>query len=140
MHRRHLLLATAALLGAATTSLATTGAADAASLGEIAVPFTPAAFAAAQAAGKPILVHIWASWCPTCAKQTPTLATLAGDPAFKDMAVFRVDFDAQKDVVRQFGARMQSTLIVFHGSKETGRAVGETAPGAIRALLLTGLG
>ena len=103
-------------------------------------PFSQVAFAAAQAAGKPILVDVWASWCPICAKQAPTLARLALDPTFREMVVLRVDFDAQKDVVRAFGVRMQSTLIVFRGTKETGRAVGETDPEAIRALLATGLG
>jgi thioredoxin-like negative regulator of GroEL len=102
--------------------------------------FSQFAFDAAQAAGKPILVDVWASWCPICAKQAPTLATLAADPAFHDLVVLKVDFDRQKDVVRAFGVRMQSTLIVFHGARETARAVGETSPEAIRALLASGLG
>jgi thioredoxin 1 len=32
------------------------------------VPYTPEAFEAAMAAGKPILVEIHASWCPVCKK------------------------------------------------------------------------
>lgn len=102
--------------------------------------FSQDGFAAAQAAGRPILIHIWASWCPICAKQGPTLAEIALDPKFGAMAMFKVDFDHDKDIVRGFGARMQSTLIVFHGAKETGRSVGETAPEKIRALVATGLG
>ena len=98
-----------------------------------------AAFDKAQAEGRPVLLYIEASWCPTCAKQTPTLSSLMDDKTFRDMAVFRVNFDTQKDVVRGFGATMQSTLIVFHGKTETGRAVGETKPEAIRALLATAL-
>ena len=98
-------------------------------------PFEAQTFAAAQQAGKPILVDIWASWCPTCAKQAPILASLSADPAFKDLTIFRVDFDTQKDVVRDFGARSQSTLIAFHGAKEVGRSVGDTRPDSIRTLL-----
>ncbi len=49
--------------------------------------------------------------------------------------VFRVDFDSQKDVVKAFGARMQSTLITFKGSQETGRSVGDTNPSSIAVLL-----
>jgi thioredoxin 1 len=49
--------------------------------------------------------------------------------------VIHVDFDAQKDAVRKFGALMQSTLIVFKGGRETGRSVGDTNPDSIAALL-----
>lgn len=101
------------------------------------VPFDAQAFAAAQAAGKPILVQIHADWCPTCAAQKPILAALEHKPEFANLVVFNVDFDSQKDLVRKFGARMQSTLIVFHGATETGRSVGETDPGKIKALLET---
>ena len=49
--------------------------------------------------------------------------------------VFRVDFDSQKDAVKRFGARMQSTLITFKDGKETGRSVGDTDPASIAALV-----
>jgi thioredoxin 1 len=97
--------------------------------------YTPAAFEAAQKAGKPILVHITAPWCTTCAAQKPILAKLEADPKFKDLQVFDVDFDSRKDVVKRFGATMQSTLITYKGDKETGRSAGETKPEAISALL-----
>ena len=77
------------------------------------VPHTSQAFAAAQKAGDPILVEITASWCPTCKAQKPILSKLESDPKFKDLKVFDVDFDSQKDVVRNFKATMQSTLITF---------------------------
>ena len=99
------------------------------------VPFDQAAFAAAQKAGKPILVDIWASWCPTCAQQKPIIEKLAADPAFKDLVILTVDCDSQKDVVRGFGARSQSTLIVFRGEREQGRSVGDTNADSIRTLL-----
>lgn len=98
-------------------------------------PFTSASFAAAQNAKQPILVEIHASWCPTCKAQAPILGSLISKPEFMNMAVLKVDFDAQKDIVRQFGAQMQSTLIVFKGDKEVGRSVGDTNPASIAALL-----
>ena len=100
-----------------------------------AVPFSEEAFKAAQASGSPILIEIHADWCPTCKAQNPILDKLTADPKFRDLKVFRVDFDAMKPVVKQFGAQMQSTLIVFKGSAEQGRSVGDTKEASIAALL-----
>ncbi len=99
------------------------------------VRYTPEAFAAAQKAGDPILVEITASWCPTCKAQKPILSKFESDPKFKDLKVFDVDFDSQKDVVRSFKATMQSTLITFKGNRETARSVGDTNQDSIGALL-----
>ena len=100
-----------------------------------AVPFSAEAFKAAQASGSPILVEIHAEWCPTCKAQNPILDKLTSNTKFKDLKVFRVDFDAMKPVVKQFGAQMQSTLIVFKGTAEQGRSVGDTKEASIEALL-----
>ena len=89
-------------------------------------PFTEAAFAAAQQTGKPILVDTYATWCQICARQAPILEKLRAEPKFKDLVIFKVNFDTQKDVMRKFHANVQSTLIVFRGSKEVGRSTGET--------------
>jgi thiol:disulfide interchange protein len=99
------------------------------------VPFSAEAFKAAQAAGNPILVEIHADWCPTCKAQKPILDKLTADPKFKDLRIFRVDFDAMKPEVKAFGAQMQSTLIVFKGAAEQGRSVGDTREASISALL-----
>jgi thiol-disulfide isomerase/thioredoxin len=99
------------------------------------VAFTQQAFDAAQKAGKPILVHITATWCSTCKAQKPIVSELTAAPKFKNMTVFDVDFDSQKSVVREFRAQAQSTLITFKGEKETGRSVGDTNAGSIAALL-----
>lgn len=99
------------------------------------VPYTQAAFAAAQQQGKPILVHVTASWCPVCAKQRPIVAKLLAEPAFGALQIFEVDFDTQKDLLRSMGVQKQSTFIVYHGASERARSTGETDEAAIRALL-----
>jgi thioredoxin 1 len=98
-------------------------------------PFTPSAFTAAQQSGEPILVWVHASWCPTCAKQQPILSKLENEPAYRNLKVFLVDFDSQKNVVRSMGVQMQSTLIAFHGSKEAARSTGQTDETAIRSVV-----
>lgn len=98
-------------------------------------PFSQKEFDAAQAAGRPILVEVYAPWCPTCRAQAPILSKLRGEPRFKQLVSFNVDFDSQKDLLRKFGVRTQSTLIVFKGQREVGRSVGDTDPVSIEAMI-----
>ena len=98
-------------------------------------PFSNEAFQKAQASGGPILVDVYASWCPICRAQQPILGELTSQPKFKNLTVFRIDYDNQKDAVRRFGVTKQSTLIVFKGASETGRLVGDSRREQIAALL-----
>ena len=98
-------------------------------------PYSQEAFDAAQKAGKPILVEVSAPWCPICKTQKPILAKLSADPRFKDLQIFDIDFDSQKDLLRKLDVRMQSTLIAYKGAVETGRSVGETQPEWIEGLV-----
>ena len=100
-------------------------------------PYQQAGFAAAQLANEPILIFVEAPWCPTCAKERPILSSLYDTPEFKDLQVFTVDFDTSKSLLRQLKVQMQSTLILYHGEKETARATGVTDPDAIKKLLET---
>jgi thioredoxin 1 len=68
-------------------------------------PFTTAALKAAQAAGEPILVDAYASWCPICRKQAPTIDAMAKDPAFDKLLILRLDYDNQTAEKRALGAR-----------------------------------
>ena len=64
---------------------------------------------------------------------------LNSEPRFKGLVVFEVDFDSQKDVLHRFGVHQQSTLIVFKGTSETGRSIGDTDKASIEALVAKGL-
>jgi thiol-disulfide isomerase/thioredoxin len=97
--------------------------------------FDEKTFAAAQSQGKPILIDISAPWCPTCQAQKPIIQKLSAEPEYKGLTIFDVDFDTRKDVLRKFGAQVQSTLIVFKGDRETGRSVGSTSESAIGELM-----
>ncbi|MBI3434613.1 MAG: thioredoxin family protein [Proteobacteria bacterium] len=100
-----------------------------------AAAFDAAAFAAAQAAGKPILIEVHAPWCSVCKAQEPILTRLRGRPEFKNYVMFKIDYDSQKDLLRRFKVSTQSTLIAFKGRAEAGRSVGDTNPASIEALL-----
>jgi thiol-disulfide isomerase/thioredoxin len=128
--RRHGLFLAVALLSA----LLSGGLPKAGSAAEP-VAFDAKAFEAAQNEGRPILVQISAPWCPICRTQKPIVAALSAEPRFKALAVFTLDFDTQRDLVRRFGAQMQSTLILYKGRTEIARSVGETQPEWIEQLL-----
>lgn len=129
-NRRHVL----ALAGLALTCPILLGTPAPARAAE-ALPFSDAAFEAAQKAGKPVLVAVSAPWCPICRTQKPILAKLAAEPRFKDLQIFDIDFDSQKDLLRRLNVRMQSTLIAYKGATEVGRSVGETQPEWIEGLV-----
>jgi len=97
--------------------------------------FDQKAFDAAQAQGKPILVHITAPWCPYCKAQKPILSGLLARPEFKDVQTFEIDFDSQKDLLHTFDVRKQSTLIAFKGASEVGRSTGDTNATSLEALV-----
>jgi len=102
-------------------------------------PFDAASFAAAQKEGKSILVDIFAVWCPVCRAQNPLLTQLTREPKFKDLVVFKVDFDTQKADVRALKANSQSTLIAYKGETEKGRTVGDTNEQSIAVLMESAL-
>ena len=99
------------------------------------VAFDRTAFETAVNAGKPVIIDISASWCPTCQRQKQILADLTGKPEFAGVTIFEVDYDTQKDIMRSFGAQQRSTLIAFKNGNEVGRVVGDTRVPAIEALL-----
>ena len=100
---------------------------------QAAQPYEAKAFQAAQAANKPIVLHITAPWCPTCKQQHPVVQGLEKEQP--GLVVYDIDFDSKKDLLKQFGVRSQSTLIVFKGAGELARSTGETDPAKIRALI-----
>lgn len=96
--------------------------------------YSPAALASAQAAGKPVVVDVSATWCTTCAAQKPIVQSLLQQPQFKDLVLLRVDFDTQKAALRKLGVRAQSTFVVYKGKQEVGRSTGDTDKASISAL------
>lgn len=99
-------------------------------------PYSPQALSAEQQAGKPVTLHFHADWCPTCRAQDKVLQQWKGDASVPGTLLL-VDYDKEKDLKKQLGVRMQSTLIVYHGRVEKARLAGETDAEKLRAALLS---
>jgi thioredoxin 1 len=83
-------------------------------------PYAQAAAQKAIASGKPVVIEVYASWCPICQAQAAAVEALKDKPTYRDIAYYRVDFDAQKDVVKALNAP-RATFIVYRGGKEVAR-------------------
>jgi thiol-disulfide isomerase/thioredoxin len=75
-----------------------------------ATPFVDAAgqpLSLATFRGKVVVLNLWATWCPPCRKEMPTLARLQGAYAGKPVAVVAVSLDtpAETDAAKTFLAQ-----------------------------------
>ena len=109
-----------------------------ASAGEIRI-FDRAAFQALQAKNASTVVFVHASWCPICRAQEKTISALLSTPEYRGVTVFTIDYDTQKPLWTSFGAQKQSTLIGFHGRRETARLAYNADPGKVTAVVASTL-
>jgi len=93
-------------------------------------PYSDTALAQAQTAGRAVAVHFHAEWCTTCKQQEKSLAALKAEGM--DVTVLVADYDKEKDLRKRLNVRSQSVFVVFRGTQEKGRIVGETRIERIR--------
>lgn len=98
-------------------------------------PFNQQDFDKLTHGGKPVVLDISATWCPTCKAQKPIIDGLMKQPAYKDVTLMTIDFDSAKPTLKKFKVSMQSTLVAFKGDKEVGRSVGDTTPEGLAGLI-----
>jgi thiol-disulfide isomerase/thioredoxin len=98
-------------------------------------PFNQQAFDQLTHDGKPVVLDISATWCPTCKAQKPIVDGLMRRPAYKDVTLMTIDFDADKPLLKKFRVTMQSTLVAFKGGREVARSVGDTTPEGLEGLI-----
>ncbi len=98
-------------------------------------PFNQPEFDKLTMEGKPVVLDVSATWCPTCKAQKPIIDGLMNDPAYKDVTLMTIDFDSSKPVLRAFKVNTQSTLIAFKGKLEVARSIGDTTPAGIEGLV-----
>ena len=55
-----------------------------------------------QYRGKPIFLNVWATWCPPCVKEMPSIAHLAGRPELEGVVFLCVSVDESDEEVKNF--------------------------------------
>ena len=102
-------------------------------------PFDSAEFKVLQAHNAPAVIFVHAPWCPVCRAQEKTIKTLLATQKYKDVTVLTIDFDTQKPLWTKFGATQQSTLIGFHGRRETARLAYNADPAKVTEVIASSI-
>lgn len=101
--------------------------------------YDAAIFHALQAHNAPTIIFVHADWCPICRAQEKTIGKLIATPQYRAVTVLTIDYDTQKPLWKSFGAQKQSTLIAFHGRRETARLAYDANPQKVTGLVASTL-
>jgi thioredoxin 2 len=71
----------------------------------------------------PVVVDLWATWCPPCRMIAPVVEQLADELAGR-VRFAKVDVDGSPATSARFDVRNIPTLLVMHGGREVDRIVG----------------
>ena len=93
--------------------------------------YSPELLAKKKQSGELVALHFHAFWCPTCWAQDKVFKTFVNDPDVPGTLLV-VNYDTERELRRQLHVRSQSTLIVYKGSEEQKRLVGETDAKVLR--------
>ena len=86
--------------------------------------FSIEVFEKAKDSGKTIVINSYEIWCSTCSKQTKILNQAENE--FKDIVFLSYEQSKNKDVAQLLGIKLWTTIVVYKGSNEVARVVGQT--------------
>jgi len=97
--------------------------------------YNPARFDALMASGEPVMVEIYASWCPTCLLQHRAFETLHQEGRAPQIRAVRIDFDRDRAFIEAHGFQGTGLLVVFQNGRELVRKGGLVTGDKILAFL-----
>ena len=92
--------------------------------------FNKELFDKAQADGKVVIVSSWIKYCTSCASQMKVLNKAKKEGKLSDIDFTNIEYFAfdvtNKEIANLFDIQYQTSLLIFVGSKEVYRSIGET--------------
>ncbi|WP_250002163.1 co-chaperone YbbN [Actinoplanes sp. M2I2] len=85
-------------------------------------------------AGMPVVVDVWAEWCPPCGPMARTLAELQPEFAGR-LLITTLNADENPGTAREYGIMSLPTLLIFQNGVVTRRLVGARPKSVLRQLL-----
>ena len=73
-------------------------------------------------AGKPMIIHFWASWCGPCKMLSPIVDQIAEE--HDEIKVGKINVDDQPDLAQQFRVMSIPTLVVMKNGEVAATSVG----------------
>jgi thioredoxin 2 len=86
----------------------------------------------AMASKVPVLVDLWAEWCPPCRLVSPVLDQLAKERAGQ-LKLVKVNVDSSPALARRYEARSIPTLLLIAGGEVVSRQVGAVPAHALKS-------
>ena len=99
--------------------------------------FSLESFKSAQANGKTIVINSYESWCGTCVAQTKILNQ--AKKKFSDVIFMSYEHGKNKDISKVLNIEFRTTIVVYKGSNEISRLVGQTAKEIIYSAIKEGI-
>jgi len=99
--------------------------------------FSEEIFENAKTSGKTVVVNSYEVWCGTCSKQTKVLDQ--AEKEFKDIVFLSYEQSKNKDIAQKLGIEFWTTIVVYKGSDEVARIIGQTDKEAIYSAIQKGI-
>ena len=88
---------------------------------------------------QPILMDVWADWCPPCRMMEPIMQELDKDLAGK-LVIAKLNADEQAGLAQQLGVMSLPTFLMIKGGKVVHASIGAKPKDALMAEVTQALG
>ncbi len=97
--------------------------------------YNPVRFDELQKRGEPLLVEIYAPWCPTCLLQHRAFEHLVDENKAPAIRAIRVDFDTNEEFRNRYNLHGTGILLLFKDGQMIAREAGLITPDMITGFL-----